>query len=129
MKNFTYVHQPDDKSGELRMVTRSLLLLSLLTAILYTRVFVVTMLTGPETVDRGGDGLLPFLFLVTAIVGLLLAWRWEGLGGLVMTLSGIGLAVLTFISATETPGLIAFFYGSPFIITGCLSLLCWWRKS
>lgn len=129
MKNMVYSPEPGDSVKELRLITRSLLLLALLTAFLYLRVFLAEPLSVLDADGLGGFGFLSLLFLGTAIAGLLLAWRWEGLGGLVMLASGIGLAVLTFISAAETPWLTAFFYSSPFVITGSLSLLCWWRKT
>ena len=129
MKNSTYTLQPENKFGELRLVTRSLLLLALVTAVLYIRVFLTTILSELDTSDHGELGILSFLALITATVGLLLAWRWEGLGGWVIAISGIALTVLTFLSVPESPWLTAFFYGSPFVITGFLSLLYWWRKS
>lgn len=122
-----YTPQPENRIGELRLVTRSLMLLALLTGLLYIRVFVAASFSVLDTGSPRGIGLLSFLFLIVAIAGLLLTWRWEGLGGLVVVGSGIGLAVLTFFMADETPWLTAFFYGSPFVITGCLCLFCWWR--
>lgn len=131
MNNMVYRPQPDDKVRELRLITRSLMLLALLTGILYARVFITTTMKELDASGQGAIGILSFLFLVTAIIGLLLTWRWEGPGGIVVLLSGIGLTVLTFfiVPKTESPWLSAFFYGSPFIITGCLCLLCWWRAN
>jgi hypothetical protein len=129
MKNSTYTLQPDDNINELRLVTRSLLLLALLTAILYIRVFLTSTLSELDTSGYGELGPLSLLFLIAATVGLLLAWHWEGLGGLVVVISGIALTILNFISASQTPWITAFFYGSPFLITGAVSLFYWWRKA
>ncbi|MFZ0546893.1 MAG: hypothetical protein WAM60_15710 [Candidatus Promineifilaceae bacterium] len=127
MKHVIYTPLPNERIGELRLITRSLLLLALLTAILYIRVFMIASPLTSEVGIHGEIGLLSSLFLTAATVGLLLAWRWEGLGGIVMTVSGISLAVLTFLTSAELPWLTAFFYGSPFAITGILSLVCWWK--
>lgn len=127
MKNATYTYRPDDSIYEWRLVTRSLLFLALLTGAIYLRVFIAGLY--PEMLGRGQEviGFLLLAFLITAIAGLLACWRWEGIGGLITTFSGVGLAVLSFLGATNNPWLTAFFYGSPFMITGGLFLICWWR--
>lgn len=119
--------QSDDRIDQFRLIARSLMLLALLTAILYIRVFAATTLSTMTAGDQAGIGLLSFLFLITAIAGLILTWRWEGLGGLIVTLSGIGLAVVTYFISTASAWFTAFFYSSPFIITGVLYLICWHR--
>lgn len=132
MKNPTYPHQPNNRFSELRIVTRSLLLLALLTGVVYLRVFAASGLSVVDTGDRDLIGILSLLFLIAATAGLLATWRWEGFGGLVATGAGLSLGILTYLTATDIPWLTAFFYGSPFIIAGGLSLLCWrqgWSKS
>lgn len=128
MKNLIYAPKPESNNGELRLITRSLLLLALLTAILYIRVFLTVTPSSLDLESQGISTVVPILLLLLAILGLLLAWKWEGLGGILVVVSGVGLAILTFISATNAPWLTAFFYGSPFVITGCLCLVCRWRK-
>jgi hypothetical protein len=127
MKNLIYAPQPDDSVNELRLITRSLMLLALLSGILYIRVFIISTLTELDAGGKDGIGLLSFLFLVVAITGLLLTWRWERLGGLVVVGSGIGLALVTYFMSTDSPWLTSFFYGSPFVITGSLCLVSWHR--
>lgn len=119
--------QPEDRISELRLIARSLMLMALLTAVLYVRVFVAAILSTMNAGGQGGIGLLSFLFLIIAIVGLLLTWRWEGFGGLIVLISGVGLAVVTYFISTTSPWFTAFFYSSPFIITGALCLFCWHR--
>jgi hypothetical protein len=127
MKNLIYTPQPDDRINELRLITRSLMLLAFLTAGLYIRVFVAATLWPVDVSGEGAIGLLSFLFLVVAIAGLLLTWRWEGPGGLVVVISGIALSIATYFLPSENRWLTVFFYGSPFIITGSLNLICWHR--
>ena len=124
MKNLVYTSQPDNGISELRLITRSLMLLAFLTAVLYIRVFVAAALLTQEA-GAGGIGLLSFLFLVVSIAGLLMTWRWEGLGGFLVVISGIALSIVTYFISGENRWLTVFFYGSPFIITGSLCLVCW----
>jgi len=128
MKNLVYTPPSDDEISEIRLITRSLILLSILTGILYVRVFVTS---GPSLFDVGGQkgiSLLLSLLVVFAVVSLIVAWRREGLGGLLALISGITLAVLTFLMSTEQPWFTAFFYGSPFVITGGMNLFSSWRR-
>ena len=127
MKNASYTHRPEDGIDELRLVTKSLLILASLTGVLYLRVFIVETFSAMSARGQGVLGLLSLALLVAATAGLLATWRWEGIGGLVATLSGLGLAVLSFLLATNNRWLTAFFYGSPFVITGGLSLVCLWQ--
>jgi hypothetical protein len=85
------------------------------------------MLRPLDVSGEGVIGLLSFLFLVVATVGLILTWRWEGLGGLIVVISGIALSIITYFLSSESHWLTIFFYGSPFIITGSLCLVCWHR--
>jgi hypothetical protein len=101
--------------------------LAFLTAVLYIWVFVAATLWPMGVTGAGAIGLLSFLFLVVATVGLILTWRWEGLGGLIVVFSGIALSVVIYFLTNENRWLTIFFYSSPFIITGSLCLVCWHR--
>jgi hypothetical protein len=101
------------------------MLLAFLTAVLYIRVFVAATLWPLDVSGEGAIGLLSFLFLVIATVGLILTWRWEGPGGLIVVFSGTALSIVTYFLSSENRWLTIFFYGSPFIITGSLCLVFW----
>lgn len=128
MKNLAYTPPAEDKFSEMRLITRSLILLSVVTGILYVRVFITS---GQSLFDGEGQkavGPLLSLLIGFAVCGLLIAWWREGLGGLLTLLSGLTLGVLTYLMSTELSWLTGFFYGSPFIITGVVCLFSWWRK-
>ena len=72
---------------------------------------------------------IPLLAVVgVAILGALLAWRWELVGGLMAT----GGALLTMILVCAGSGgdmfLCALFFTLPLLVAGTLYLGCCWRK-
>ena len=127
MSNPTHVHRPGGNSNELRLVTKALVFLALLTAILYLRVFVAGLWIS-QTSGRTQAGVILLAFLLAATLGLLMTFRWEGLGGLLAVAGGLGLGILVNLTTSEpNKVLTAFFYSSPFIISGALSVACWWQ--
>lgn len=121
MSGPTHVYRSDGKINELRLITRSLVFLALLTGILYLRVFV-------QGFSMSWAGVILPAFLAVALMGLLGTLRWEGMGGLLAVAGGLGLGILVYVSTTEPNRLLtAFFYSSPFIISGALSVACWWQ--
>lgn len=113
---------------ELRVVTRLVGMLALLTGLIYLRVVgSETLAAGFETNGRISPWLLLGALLV-AIAGVLLAWRQEGIGGLIAAIAGLVLGGLAYFTASQHRGFSAFAYGSPFLITGALFLACWRRS-
>jgi len=117
-----------DGFSELRIVTKAVGFLALLTGLLYLRAMVGegAMAFGVGSVE--GDGML-LLFLALATAGLLAAWWQEAVGGAIAILSA--LVVAGIVCATGGPNrlLEAFVYGSPFLIAGALFVACAWRSS
>lgn len=66
MSNPTHVHKPRGNSNELRLVTKALVFLALLTGILYMRVF-VEGLSLSQTSGRNQAGVILLGFLLAAI--------------------------------------------------------------
>ena len=127
MKSYAHPQPSEEHFSETSLIARSLILLSTLTGFLYIRVFVAA---GHSLF--GSDGheidLLMSVLIGFAICGLIIAWRWEGLGGFMALVSGLILTVLVTVLSVKLSWLTGFFYGSPFIITGGLCLFSWWRK-
>ena len=128
MNNTTKSQESNRKFGELYLITRALVLLAFLTGLLYLRVFIVNGLPAAES--RSGDptGMLMLVLLVVATLGLVTTWRWQQIGGLIAILGGLGLVFLSPVVFTDIPALRTFFYSSPFIIAGGLSLICGRRE-
>ena len=113
--------------NELRLVTKAVGLLAILTAVLYGRAILGGSLYAIESTPGQGQDLLLLVFLGLATLSLLAAWRWEGLGGFVSVLSAVLLGGLVYVLADHNRLMMAVFYGSPFMVAGILFLACWWR--
>jgi hypothetical protein len=124
MNNSISTRQPGDGTREVRLVTKGLGFLALLTGIVYLRVIIGDVLLGLKAGNVAWTILLSLLFLLTGTLGLLGSWRWEGAGGLAALLSGLGLGATVYLASGWSA---AFFYSSPFLIAGGLCLACWWQ--
>lgn len=112
--------------NELRLVSKAVGFLALLTGILYLRVMVGE---GVPTIGIGSvkeGGILLFALLVIATAGLLIGWWRAGIGGLLAVFSALLLAGAIYAAAGRNPLLAAIVYSSPFLIGGALFLACWW---
>ena len=69
------------------------------------------------------ENLIP-LALFISLVGLLLAWRWEGIGGLI-TIAGVGVANLVYWFTGREAPLVVFLVLLPVLIPGLLFLVSW----
>ena len=118
-------HVGDDHTNELRLITKAVGFLAFVTGLLYLRVIVGAGLTSLSSGELPLGVTIVFVFLLTATAGLLLSWRWEGLGGILSLLGGVGLAVMDYGVLGRNGWIAAFLYSSPFIISGTLCLLCW----
>jgi hypothetical protein len=112
---------------ELRLITRAISFLALLTGVLYLRVIAGELLAGLRGDRPSAAGLLLFLFLLLGVGGLLLSWRREGLGGMIALAGGFGLAAVDYRLLGQHPWLRTLLYSSPFVVAGGLCLICAWR--
>ena len=126
MRNMAHPQQTNE-FNELRLFTKSLLFLALITGLIYLRVFIVESI--PAMRDSGSTAveIAKLLLLIGAMLGLLLTWRYEMVGSVTAVLAGLIFGILVYYTTSENPFLLSFFYGSPFVISGGLSLACWWR--
>lgn len=115
-----------DGFSELRIVTKAVGFLALLTGVLYLRALVGegALAIGGESVE--GDGTL-LLFLALATGGLLAAWWQEAVGGAIAMLCAMVVAGIVYATGGPNRLLEAFIYGSPFLIAGALFVACAWR--
>jgi len=108
--------------------TRSVIIIRWLARIIGTlSVAVVLFLMVAESVEKGriaidSDRIPMTAFMFLAFIGLLIAWKWEGLGG-VAALGGL-IAFNILAPASE---------GGTFVVTGLyglpalLFIFCWWK--
>lgn len=76
---------------------------------------------------------LPPLFGLLSVLGLGVAWRWEGLGGaitVVFNLAALPVLLIHWPIAHDFPRYLVAPYGTWMIIAipGILFLMCWWRS-
>ncbi len=68
----------------------------------------------------------------TLVLGVLIAWRREGLGGLILVLAAVVLFLIMSVVVTtkypdQWPTLLLLFV-VPYLVPGILFLICWWRS-
>jgi hypothetical protein len=72
-------------------------------------------------------GMPLFIVLAVAAVGVLVAWRWELIGGTMAALSAIVTSTLVYFGSGRAVLSTALMIGLPFFISGVLFLACCWR--
>ena len=106
-------------TSELRTTARMVSVLAILTGVAYVWVFIeLNALATPESMVN----LVTAVCIVLASIGLILAFRWEGWGGLLSLLFGLALVGIVY-QATAGDWLKVFFFSSPFIISGIFMLV------
>jgi hypothetical protein len=117
--------KPNNSFSELRLLTKSLIFLALVTGIIYLRVFIVEFvpaMSGVNVVE-----IAKLVLLLLAMLGLLVTFRREEVGAITAVSAGLLFAILVYTTAEQSRLMTAFFYSSPFIISGSLSFVCWRR--
>ena len=128
--NHSYDHSYDQSSGnvnQLRFMAKSVGILALLTGLIYLRVVGVDSVNAIRTGQWGQNIVILFFLMIVATLGLLCAWRLEAVGGVIALISGVGVAILTYLTFEQNKLFTTFAYSSPFLVAGGLSLACWWR--
>jgi hypothetical protein len=68
---------------------------------------------------------LPLLILIAlASLGVIIALRWERIGGTVATIVAIALGLYVFQSLERAPTTVVLVYSLPFLVAGILFLIC-----
>ncbi|MCL4459204.1 MAG: hypothetical protein M1136_10305 [Chloroflexi bacterium] len=88
--------------------------------------FFLVFAIGEDTTEGATPGVL-LLLLGLAVLGVLTAWRWEGIGGMVTVVGAIALGTFVYTVAWRNKILAALIYSLPFLSPGILLLICWWR--
>lgn len=114
--------------GDLQLTCKAVGFLALLTALLYIRAGLVEGFAFAGLGATVTSGWIIFAFMVAGAAGLFLAWWYERAGGALALASGVLIAVLFLVLATESPLLAAAAYSSPFIIAGFLFFMAGCRR-
>lgn len=113
-------------SNEWCLVARAVTFLALLTSILYLRVILVEGLAAMKASTLTAALAAEMVLLLLATLSLLIALRWQGMGGGLALLGGLCLGIMMYRSQPYWAPTI--FYSSPFIVSGGLCLACWWHN-
>jgi hypothetical protein len=120
--------QSSDNVNQLRFVAKSVGALALLTGLIYLRVVGLDSINAIRTGHWGQNVVILFFLMLVATLGLLCALRLEAVGGVIALVSGVGVAILTYLTFEQNKLFTTFAYSSPFLVAGGLSLACWWRS-
>jgi len=95
--------------------------------LIFAGLLIESLLTNPATTldYPWWENLMP-LMMFLAIVGLAIAWRWEGLGALI-TLAGLLANLILYILTGRSEVLIVVAIMIPVLIPAVLFLICWFR--
>jgi hypothetical protein len=72
-------------------------------------------------------GMPLFIVLAMATVGVLIAWRWEIIGGAIAVVCAIAISALVYLGSGLVVFSAALMASVPFFVTGILFLGCCWR--
>ena len=118
------VQQKDGSTTAMRWTARILALLAVGLFVLFavelgSKVF--------PTLSWGPQGIPLMVALVVALAGVVVAWRWELVGG-IMTVAGVAAIMALVCTGSGTDMLFcAFLFTLPLLVAGALYLGCCWR--
>jgi hypothetical protein len=103
-----------------------------LLALVATGLFVLFLVDfGSEVIPALGwspQGIPLLIGLVVGLVGLLIAWRWELVGGVMAVAGAVVTMALVCLGSGTDMLYCAFLFTAPILIAGALYLACCWRK-
>jgi hypothetical protein len=121
---------PRSTFDETRFFARVVGALAVLTVALYLRALLaggfLSIALPAATGMTAGVGLAAVL--LAGAVALLVAWRWEWIGGVAAVLCAVVGAIIAAMLVDTSALFVAFVYGSPLAIGGALFLLHAWRQ-
>lgn len=120
-------HNYGSSFDELRVFTKTVGLLAILTAVLYLRAivsggFILRTGSDTETVQA-----ILFLLILLGTTGLVMSQRWECMGGIIAIIGAVSVAIIVYTTMSENQLMAILLYSSPFMISGCLCILDWWK--
>ncbi len=105
-------------------IQRAARILGIPFALFWLFVTVARTLSGPFWPQSPEDAVMTVLPLLLSLA-VLLAWRWEGIGGAVLVVGGLAFGIFGFAAAGRYKPWVALATGGPFLLSGILFLLSW----
>ena len=72
------------------------------------------------------EGTILGCLVAIVVIGVIIAWFREGIGGIITVISAIALSIFSYISAGHNKIFAMLTSGIPFLIAGILFLISWW---
>ena len=116
--DYAPTHHPAAPPTQLRLASIAVTFLAFLTGLIYLQVALTSEM-------EEGVGMETAVLLTIGLLGLLFAWKWLAVGGLIGIVAGVCIAALAYNSLSDNQLFAAILYGSPFIIAGGLRMACW----
>lgn len=127
MSHVIKVDEEAERLEELHVLTRTVGILAIVTAMLYLRAIALGGYFSRHIEDPAAAAPIMFALLLLGAGGLILAWRWECAGGIIALLGAAAIAAYLNFALSSGRLLATLVYSSPFLIAGGLCLLDWHR--
>jgi len=74
------------------------------------------------------DGIIMAILMITSVIGVIVAWWREKIGGTILIIVGIAHCIFAYLVAGRNRGFAMLVSGVPFLVIGALFLVAWWRS-
>ena len=74
------------------------------------------------------EGIILGVLVAINTAGVIIAWRREKVGGIIIVASAVMLSIFAYISAGHNKIFAVLFSGFPFLISGIIFLVSWWMS-
>jgi hypothetical protein len=88
----------------------------------------IVELVWPHAPQASMEGAVLAGLMGTTILGVLIAWWKERIGGTIVVVGAVALCVFAYVTAGHNKVLAVLVSGGPFLVAGILHLVCWWRS-
>lgn len=78
--------------------------------------------------ERSLEGAMLAALVIVAVVGVIIAWRREVIGGAIAVIAGVALCIFAYVTAGFNQGFAMAVSGGPFLLAGALFLASGWRS-
>ena len=82
----------------------------------------------PPSPEASQQGAMLAGLVIFAVLGVLIAWWREGVGGTIVVIGAIALGTFAYVTAGHNKVWAMLITGGPFLVTGILFLACWRRS-
>ncbi|MCD6239542.1 MAG: hypothetical protein J7K51_09585 [Thermotogae bacterium] len=89
-------------------------------------ILLIQAIWGDTTVSS--EGMILAGLIIIMVIGVVIAWHWEGLGGIIVVIGSIALGTFAYITAGHNKLFAVSVTGLPFLVAGILFLTSYWKK-